>query len=1217
MSFAGKVGQARVHITIAFILALFITASNAAASQPCAVDPAAAGMMVLPNVLMIIDSSGSMLYAAYPNDYSNSTQYYGLFDPAKKYNYNTTGKYFVENASGSWSGNFLNWATITRWDVAIYVLTGQRYVDVSSQRFLVTNPDNRSNDTSFNDHHSYNDTDDVTPYSAGTSRLYKAVPFYRADDHDATITDNRWSYLQVYNGTTVTYTYYYLRLQVASDYQPQGLLNDLKDKVRFGFMHFNDNEGGYIQRYLHTLDSTTLSNVIADLHRPLVDETSYYSNYIFTTWTPLGETLYEATRYFRQVSPYYSSADYLLATASPADQTRDPFYFPEFAQKLRCAKNYVIIVTDGEATQDQNIPVNDDATPARPLRDADGDGCDAGPCPAGLAGCGYEAFSCAAYPFDSSNNGSAYLDDVAYYAYHNDLRSDLADDQTITTHTVFAFGSSSAPGAVLLSKTAANGGGQYFLATNATALTDALTQIFAQINKQAAAAASTAITSEPVSGVDMIYIPYYKHPSEDQWWGNVRAFRLSTDPATAGDLLAGDTGTTLATDTDGDLVLDSPKWDAILTVKTKADADTRTMYTYIPGSGANPYPFDTAHVSDIGKYFDVDLNSDGSLDTPAEDTALIDYIRGKDNPSGGFTVRGRNGNYVGDIMHANPTYVGNPAAGYDLIYGDSSYWDFYWANHARTPVLYAAANDGMLHCFDASNGQELWTYIPYNLLPHLKWLADPAYCHTYYVDLTSNVWDIKLASGWKSVLVGGMRIGGTPINVDTDNNGTTDTTLRSALFALDVTDPNNPKVLWEINDDSFGYTTSKPIPVKVKNNWYLVFGSGPKSRNGEGAPTTSDGYADNTGHIFVVDLNTDEVHAIDLGTLAGGDFFGSPVAIDYDLDYSVDMIYIGDAKGNLWRIKTFTVAGDGTKTYADGPSSWAIDVTGVASVTNPQPLLSLGTDQPILIKPTVTKDDKGRVWVYFGTGRYFCANDNSYCGAGNACPASGGGCTFSDSVGTRSKYMAVGVYDRHWYTDTVNPANSKFVLQGSTLGTGNLDHRVIKQGTVVGTGATAYYVVDAATGKMATDVTSNGWYFHLLDDKERSLGDYTLYKGEVLFISFEPDVSDPCINGGISNLYGVSYTSGTSTTESVFDINGDQIIDINDLVHDAAGNTYSVALKKLKKSFAGGSIKVKAFDTPNGPVYRGYTPLPDNPELINLPGNQDRTGITSWKEVLQ
>ncbi len=1237
-----RIDRLKVHIAVLCYLVLLIAVPRAMAAQPCAVSPASGGLAVMPNVLLIVDNSGSMLGAAFPNAYDNAKTYIGFFDSAKRYNYDSTNKYFVENASGSWSGNFLNWACLTRWDIEVYVLIGQNYKDVAGVRTLVANADPRyqKGATFIYPNRFYNDSAAVTPYTG--TRGYRPVPYYYADDYSTgagSINDDTnkrlWPYLEVCTGSyasvagedgalcgtcTGSKEFYYLRIKVETTdplYQPTGVLKNLEEKVRLGLMHFNRDdgthaEGGFIKHYVKKLDSTQLAAITSSLRLTLAEQDSdtYFpaGSYLFHTWTPLAETLYEATRYFQQTTTYYLSSDYLRATSSPTDSTRDPLYNEDYSQILSCAKNYVVYLTDGEPTDDRTFPTGGS------IRNADGDTCDGSSpnytdyCPCDNPGCGYTCV-CSETTFANISggwgNGSGYLDDVAYYARHTDLRT-LTGTQYLATHVIFAFGTAGGYGETLLSKAAANGGGSYFRPQDSTELTSALTYVFDIITNRAAAAASTAITSEPISGVDLIYIPYYKHPYDDQWWGNIRAFRMGNN----GSLLQGATGSVVALDTDNDLVLDTPKWDAVIELQNM-NRNNRHIFTYIPSSKQD---FATTNGT-LDPYFDVDLNSNGTKDESAEADALISYIRGNDTPSGFTGLRARMNNYLGDIMHANPVFVGEPSARYDLIYGDSSYWTFFWDNASRTKVLYAAANDGMLHCFDAGNGQEQWAYIPYNLLSHLKWLAATYSCHSYYVDLSANVWDMKIGTptpAWKSVLIGGMRLGGTPIATDTDNNGTTETTLRSAMYALDVTSPNvgDVSVLWENDDERFGYTTSKPIPVKVGDTWYLVFGSGPRTTTG--AVTTGDGYTTTDGHIFIVNPLTGVVlRDINLGA---GNFLGPPVAIDYDLDFSVDMIYIGDAKGNLWRIKTFTISGT-TKTYAADQSGWIIDVASDnPSAPSPAPLLSLGTDQPIVIKPAVTMDEKGRVWIFVGSGRYYCANDNDYCGTGNVCPTSGS-CLASpaESVGDRSKYVAVGVYDRHWDTD-------EFVLQTSTLGTGNLDHRVIKAGTVVGSpGETGYYIVDYSTGEIAADVSTNGWYFRLLDNKERSLGDYLVYQGTVFFISFKPDTTGACTNnGGLSNLYGVNYISGTSTAHSFFDLTGEGTINGDDLIRDASNNDRGAALMRLGKGFAGGGLRIKQFAlTGGGTATMGYTPLAEEGLTLNPAGEDYSTGVTSWREVWQ
>ena len=116
--------------------------------------------------------------------------------------------------------------------------------------------------------------------------------------------------------------------------------------------------------------------------------------------------------------------------------------------------------------------------------------------------------------------------------------------------------------------------------------------------------------------------------------------------------------------------------------------------------------------------------------------------------------------------------------------------------------------------------------------------------HVYYVDLKPRIADVKIftpdsvhINGWGTVLIGGMRLGGSPTNttatgatgltISNFNGGSTSRTFRSAYFALDITVPVNPNLLWEYTDANLGYTASYPTVIKVGAKWYAVFGSGP------------------------------------------------------------------------------------------------------------------------------------------------------------------------------------------------------------------------------------------------------------------------------------------------------------------------------------------------------------------------------------------------------
>ena len=169
----------------------------------------------------------------------------------------------------------------------------------------------------------------------------------------------------------------------------------------------------------------------------------------------------------------------------------------------------------------------------------------------------------------------------------------------------------------------------------------------------------------------------------------------------------------------------------------------------------------------------------------------------------------------------------------------------------RKRVVYVGTNDGMLHAFlsgtyvsgsyDAGTGEELFGYVPYNLLENLEdFLPSAADVtkHGYYVDSSPRVADVwidhnsngtKESSEWRTVLISGFRKGG------------------YGFFALDVTDPpddtdysNYPKVLWEYtNSANVGESWSEPYIGKVKvkvgsttrDRWVAIFGGGVSAGN--------------------------------------------------------------------------------------------------------------------------------------------------------------------------------------------------------------------------------------------------------------------------------------------------------------------------------------------------------------------------------------------------
>lgn len=137
---------------------------------------------VPPNVLFALSVEyPTANTAAYQgtNDYSRSNTYLGLFDAKKCYDYDTTNNWFspvsvtdVESSSskylctGHWSGNFLNWATMTGLDEFRYAMTGgDRYQDTSSLTVVQRTYQSGQGGTSNFPNKTYSG-DDATPYSS-------------------------------------------------------------------------------------------------------------------------------------------------------------------------------------------------------------------------------------------------------------------------------------------------------------------------------------------------------------------------------------------------------------------------------------------------------------------------------------------------------------------------------------------------------------------------------------------------------------------------------------------------------------------------------------------------------------------------------------------------------------------------------------------------------------------------------------------------------------------------------------------------------------------------------------------------------------------------------------------------------------------------------------------------------------------------------------------
>lgn len=489
---------------------------------------------------------------------------------------------------------------------------------------------------------------------------------------------------------------------------------------------------------------------------------------------------------------------------------------------------------------------------------------------------------------------------------------------------------------------AVNGRGTYFSAQNPDSLVKGISKALTGVTTRTGSAAAAATSNlEPVAGDNYVYIALYRTV---KWDGDLQAKTI--DP---------DTGAISAT----------PSWSAqpLLDAKVFPTSDGRTIYTLNTATGAlKPFNWDNL-TADERAYFNAMCSPTEKLSqcsTLADDTQranasgqnLVNFIRGQtgfEDQTGNDSRLFRDREHVlGDMISSQPVFVRKPP----FDYVDDNYDAFKELKKDRQAMVYVAVNDGMLHAFNGDTGTEVWAYIPPAVLPNLYKLADKNYAtnHQYYVDGSPTIGDICpnspstcTAGQWKTVLVGGLNAGG------------------RAYYALDVTDPASPKALWTFsasNDSDLGYTFGNPVITKRKDGtWVVIVTSGYNNVS----PGSGEGF------LYVLNANTGAVLE-KIGTGVGDAATPSGLAkinawINSTTSNTAERIYGGDLRGNVWRFDI-----DNT-TLPVGKEATLIGELGQTNGA---------TTQPITTKPELAEITAGGVdhaVVYVATGRYLGNSD--------------------------------------------------------------------------------------------------------------------------------------------------------------------------------------------------------------------------------------------------
>jgi len=665
------------------------------------------------------------------------------------------------------------------------------------------------------------------------------------------------------------------------------------------------------------------------------------------TSTPLSEALVDVGRYFVGSLANPSGGTGLGAYSVYKRNTTDGGSSGSSPKSpldpsVLCRKNYVVVLTDGEPYNDANDH-HGSAFSNTFGADFDGDG--------------------------NSNNASDLndtLDDVAAYLYQKDLVADsvMPGVQNIVTYTIgFSLDST------LLRDAAKNGDGQYFSSRTATDLADQLRYSLEDIVLRGGSFTAAAVpTSQSGSGSGFFTAYFTPRPRGFLYEGHLQAYRIDENSN-----ILGNDGQSAIDPTTGAFY--EPRttyfWDAS---DMLADPNNPRNLFYTRAGARDVFTTTTLGALDLG-LVDADLpnypappglpfaNAEGLAD------AIVSYARGADSfdedVDGDLTEL--RPHVLGDIFHSNPLVVGPPPL--NLIgeqgYGPIGSPTSFVARYAlRDKVLYAGANDGFLHAFDAGQyrigddpstpsvtesdyydlgtGLERFGFMPGFLLSSLPKLKQYA-AKPFFVDgapVVADAWipgsasdTVKDPDEWTTALVVGMRDGG------------------KGYLALDVTDPDAtsgahgpyPRLLWEFADaaEPLGNTWSNAVIARLKlegghagdfcgiddgdgaavpggqgdcrEEWVAIFGAGyseqgdPSSANALFDPTDP-AWLDDSKGIFIVSLATGQVLARASYTASDPElaemkyaFPSEPAVLDLDFDGFADVIYIGDAGGQLWK----------------------------------------------------------------------------------------------------------------------------------------------------------------------------------------------------------------------------------------------------------------------------------------------------------------------------
>ncbi|HRF83008.1 MAG: pilus assembly protein [Xanthomonadales bacterium] len=617
---------------------------------------------------------------------------------------------------------------------------------------------------------------------------------------------------------------------------------------------------------------------------------------------------------------------------------------------------------------------------------------------------------------------------------------------------------------------ALNSRGEFVNASSPADITEAMRRILALVNEGATPSGTIGVTGARIGTGSLTVEPRYESTNNGtDWYGKLTAYNVTANPLTGATSF-------------------SQAWEASAKIEAQG-AGSRTIKYGTTAASVVPtvQDFDAAHLTLAGLCAGSDPLKTISC-TPTAILALdggnmtlgrvVDYLRGSRTDEGKLRTRTT---VLGDIVNSSPVVsASTDDYGYRTLGGSlaTSYATYLATKKAggKSAIL-VGANDGMFHVIDGhdtSGGQETFAYVPATSVGHMGNLVFPyvaadknnqKFEHRYFVDGPVAVSDVYMGGSWKTIAVATSGAGG------------------RSVFALDITNPSSPSVLWEINNlitgaptisNNIGYVLGKPVIVPIKDNsgnvkWKAIFGNGYNSTSQQAS-------------LFVVDVATGSNSVIVASESPAPAYngLGNVSVVDLKRRNIDNTAWIGGRDGYA----------DTAYAADQNGAVWKFDLLANSVALGGQPLFvakdSGGARQTITGGLTLATGPAGGVMVYFGTGSF------SFTG---------------DPLDTNVQTM-YGVLDKG-----VTVAGRANLLQ-QTIG--------------VDTGGFR----ETSTHAMAAG--KSGWYIDL-PAGERFVGHPRIEGGVVFFPTYEPSATaaDDCSVTGQNWLYGLNTLSGAAGLTNV------------------------------------------------------------------------------------